>query len=70
MKYLIVKAEDGTPELDTYLSCGYAPFAVVSTPVEVGAEQVRNEYDAVIGTRPIIAGYVNVIWLRLGVQRG
>lgn len=61
--YKIEKAEEGTPDVDTYLESGSEPFAVVSTPVT----EPITEYigGAVIPTgRERTVGYVNVIWFR------
>lgn len=63
-RYRVEKAEEGTTAVDALLEAGWEPFAVVSTPVEVGHEPVFTEYGAVIGRRAIVVGHVNVIWFR------
>lgn len=63
-RYRVEKAEEGTTAVDALLEAGWEPFAVVSTPVEVGHEPVFNEYGTVLGSRAIVLGYVTVIWFR------
>jgi len=61
--YTIESAEEGTPEVDTYLDKGYEPFAVVSTPVTVPVNEYIGGIVVPTGLEKVV-GYVNVIWFR------
>lgn len=67
MTYRIEKAEEGTPEVDAYLTAGWEPFAVVSTPVEEPVMECIAGLWHNTG-RMCVVGHVNVIWFRRAVK--